>query len=264
MAKAKKDTKKTESREQPLTLEALQQFGVFKDFNPPAGSFDPRGPWRHAYSIWVVGMDNSGYLQLERTAAALKVRMTVAQSAGSMQRTEAAIECADDALFTPRAWRMDCWLDGLDGKPIPQTKVSGQAVLKDGNLELEIGGRTVTRKVPARITSNWSLFDVVQRLPGAQTQPLSFALLEDLDLVKADQQLIFRESREIKLNGKALKLDRYDHLGQGVLPWQYWVDDRHRLLVAYSGQKAFVFDAEAVKRFAELPKGRKSKIKVVD
>ena len=247
-----------------MSLEALEQFGVFKGFNPPTGAFDPRGPWRHAYSAWVVGADTAGYLVVERSATTLKVKQAIAQSAGATQHTEATLECADDDLATPRAWRLEAWLDGLDGKPVPFTKVSGQAVLKDGNLEFKTGGRSVTRKVPARITCNWSLFDVVQRLPGAQTQPLAFALLEDLDLPKPEQRLAFRESREIKLNGRAVKLDRYDHLGQGVLPWQYWVDGQHRLLAAFSGQKAFVFDADAVKHFAELPKGRKSQSKVVD
>ena len=262
MPKEKKKQKNTESREQPLSLEALQQFGVFTGFSPPAGSFAPHGPWQHTYSVWVVGADNSGYLQLERTSAALKVKLAIVQSTGSVQHTEAAIECAADALFTPRAWRLESWLDGLDGKPISYTKISEQAVLKDGNLELKAGNRTVTRKVPMPITSNWSLFDVVQRLAGAETQPLSFALLEDLDLVKPDQRLMFRESREIELNGKTLKLDRFDLIGQGVLPWQYWVDDRHRLLVAISGQKAFVFDADGMKHRAEAPKGRKGKQRI--
>lgn len=247
-----------------MSLEALERFGVFKSFNPPTSAFDPRGPWRQAYSAWVIGADTAGYLVLERSAATLKVKQAIAQSAGTTQHTAATIECAADALATPRAWRLEAWLAGQDGKPIPFTQVSGQARLKEGNLQLTAGGRTVTRQVPTPITSNWSLFDVVQRLPGAQTQPMAFALLEDLDLPKPEQSLAYRESREIKLNGKAFRLDRYDHLGQGVLPWQYWVDGQHRVLVAFSGQKAFVFDAEAVKHFAELPKGRRSQSKVID
>lgn len=262
MAKVKKANKNTESREQPLSLEALEQFGVFKHFSPPTGRFDPRGPWRQAYSIWVVGMDTTGYLELERSAATLKVRMAVSQSAASLQHTEVAIDCADDTLGTPRAWRLNAWLDGLDGKPVPFTKVSVEAELKDGTLARKVGSRTATRPVPSPITSNWSLFDAVQRLPGAQTQPLSFALLEDLDLVKTEQKLTFRERKKVELNGQALTLDRFDHIGHGVLPWHYYVDSEHRLLVAISGQKAYVFDADAVKHLAEAPKSRKGRLQV--
>ena len=264
MAKAKKNDKSRAPREQPLALEALEQFGVFKGFSPPTDSFDPRGPWRHAYTAWVVGADTAGYLVVERSGTTLNVKQAIAQSAGATQHTEATLACTDDALGTPRAWHLQSWLVGLEGQPVPSSHVSVDAAMNAGRLELKVGGRTVTRRVPAQITSNWSLFDVVQRLPGAQTQPLAFALLEDLDLVKPDQELTFRERREIKLNGRTFQLDRYDHLGQGVLPWQYWVDGQHRLLVALSGQKAFVFDADAVKHFVELPKGRKSRIKVVD
>lgn len=56
----------------PLTPAALADYGELSTLTP-AGSFDPRGAWKHTYRIWMTGgtwANYRGYLTLERTAPA--------------------------------------------------------------------------------------------------------------------------------------------------------------------------------------------------
>ncbi|GAI82934.1 unnamed protein product, partial [marine sediment metagenome] len=47
--------------------------------------------------------------------------------------------------------------------------------------------------------------------------------------------------------GKGISLHRFDQLGRGILPCEYWLDDRHRLLMVTSMNKAYILDDHAEK-----------------
>jgi len=260
MAKRKDDA----SRTMPLTLAALRQHGALEDLSLPVGRFDPRGEWRHTYQIWLVGNRArriGGVLQLGRSAAAgngsvtLKVDMSVVQLAGTIHRTKATLQCAADPLATPRSWQIESTIVDSSGKPLDVTTVAESARVKDGTIEVTAGTRKFVRNVARVFTSNWSLFDAVQRLSGEETKPLEFALLEDLDLLKEGQRLSYWKTMDFELGGRTLRLHGYQQIGNGILPYQYWVDDQHRLLFAISGVRAYLFDPEAPNRLEQRLQG---------
>ena len=53
----------------------------------------------------------------------------------------------------------------------------------------------------------------------------------------------YRLSADVLLAGQPVRLHAYDHLGEGIVPWIYWVDDRGRLLLAVSGLEAYLLDS---------------------
>ncbi len=73
-------------------------------------------------------------------------------------------------------------------------------------------------------------------------------MLEDLDLLKAEQMLSYGRSIDLGLSGESRRLTRHDHLGRGILPEQFFVDEQHRLLVALSGIRAYLYDPKAQER----------------
>jgi len=245
------------TRTKPLTLETLREYGALADISPPAGRFDPNGTWKHTYQIWLVERGASGYLRLERSLSAdgrsvgLSVEMSVVQATRAVYQTKVDLQCAPDALSTPRSWRIESMILDPKGQPIDVAKVAETATVKDGTIEVTTGKHTFVRKVPSVLTSNWSLFDVVQRLSGKETKPLGFALLEDLDLLKEGQRLSYWQTTKIELGGKAIPLCGYQQTGAGILPYQYWVDDPHRLLFAISGVRAYILDPNAQKRMEQ-------------
>lgn len=246
-----KKRKADPARSRPLTIEFLRDLGALKDFTPPTERFDPNGAWTHAYRLWLVQQwSGGGSLRIRREpmgdkGVRLHVDLDVAESAGYLRRTRAVLDCAGDALCTPKAWKLTSVSLDLDDKPIAGTALSETGVVADGRLEVRFGGRRRTAKVPQPWTSNWSVFDAVQRLPAGKAQPLEFAMLEEMDLLKPTQRLAYRERVQIQLNGRKLRLRAYDQIGRGVLPWLYLVDDSGRLLLAFSGVRAFLYDPKA-------------------
>ena len=239
------------ARSRPLSLEFLRDLGALRDVAAPAEPFDRNGAWTNSYRLWLVQRNlGGGCLTVRREPTAggavrLHADLAVAEWSGYVRRTTAVLECAGDALCTPKSWRLDSQCFDIDDKPIAATKLSERGTIADGILEIRFGQRSRKEKVPQPVTSNWSLFDAVQRLPGAKTAPLKFALLEEMDLLKADQRLEFREAKKLKLGDATLQLRGYNQIGRGVLPWQYWVDAQGRLLFAFSGVRAFIRDAKA-------------------
>ena len=239
------------ARTRPLTLEFLRDLGALKGFVPPTGAFDPKGAWTNAYRLWLVQRwRGGGSLTIRReprgdAGARLHVALAVAEVPGYLRRTRFEVDCAADALATPTSWSLKSENLDADGKPTKGTAFAETGTVGDDAITIRFGERARTEKVPKPVTSNWSLFDTVQRLPGAKTAALRFTLLEELDLVKAGQRLEFRERKDFKLNGRTLPLTGYQQIGQGVLPWQYWVDERGRLLFAFSGVRAYIHDPKA-------------------
>ena len=239
------------ARSRPLSLDFLRQLGVLKDFTPPTGTFDPKDTWTNSYHLWLVQRNlGGGALTIRREPEAdgvrLRVSYDVAEYSGYIRRTKAVVECRSDALCSPISWTLESQCYDADDQPTRGTKLTETGAITDGSLEIRFGGRSRKEKIAAPATSHWSLFDAVQRLPGKATKPLSFTMLEEMDLVKPGQRLTFREARDFKVGDATLHLRGYQQIGRGVLPWQYWVDDQGRLLFAFSGVRAYIHNTNAV------------------
>jgi len=247
------EAKRKSPRKYPWPLDGV---GAFLDsFSPPTGDFDLNGSWEQTYAICFVDSNLSpGFLDIERTATSrgasitLGVESVIAQKAGGTQQIKAKLQCASDALSTPQSWQFESSFLGPDEKPVSNLRIEKTATVKAGVIETRFGTRTHTRKIALPFTSNWSLFDAVQRLPGKEMAPLQFTLLEDLDLVKENQRLSFLETTELKLADKLLRLFHYEQIGEGILPYHYYVDEQHRLLFAICGARAYLYDPTARQR----------------
>lgn len=221
------------TRSKPITLAALSEYGAMDGFSPP-GDFDPGGEWENTYRIWLVGRGDSGFLHIKRkpedgASATLGIEMLVLQAARTVHQTKVKLKCAGDALSTPQSWEMESQILDINMQPIELSTVKEEVASHD----------------MAASTSNWSLFDAVQRLPGRDTRPLEFSLLEDMDLLKTGQRLSYWQSMSFDAGNNSLQLTGYQQVGHGILPYQYWVDGHHRLLFAVSGIRAYIFDPDA-------------------
>ncbi len=245
----------------PMTDVSLpRSYGAVDDFlnafQHPTEPFDPDGDWEHRYAVWIVvpkqGVGRShraGSLHLRRQPAeAGAIRLSVAlaaqQGGNTTYQVSARLVAAADALTTPRSWELDAQILGAQRQPVADTQVSETGEVANGVIRLR-GTRQRLIPEPEAWTSNWSLFDAVQRRPIDRAEPLAFTMLEELSLPKPDQRLAYREATELELGGRLVRLHCFEQTGVGILPYQYWLDDQHRLLVAVGGLRAFVFDATA-------------------
>jgi hypothetical protein len=179
-------------------------------------------------------------------AIALEITQTTRQAGwgGFGHALEANVTCAADALCTPQSWDVRSVMLDQKHRPVQDTewrkrgKVDGGAIRYAGKAE---------RRMPApkAYTSNWSLLDALQRLPGDDAKPTVFDLLEELDLLKPHQRLAFYRVVEMELGGKKTRLHGFSLIGEGILPYEFWLDDQRRVLLAIGGRRAYVFNPAA-------------------
>jgi len=236
-----KRTKKRTIVGSPLMPDMLKELGAVRGFPLPSGDFAPDTNWEHTYRIWTChgyresGNDNVGYLRIRRTANSseqltLDVYQTVVQSDALVNIVEAKVKCRKNPLASPIAWELESRFVDADNNELPQLRCRENS---------RVTGAADT-------TSDWCLFEAVQRLAFDRQTSLSFNLLEGLSLSKSGQHLFYRGVYPTKIPG-ADRLHCFVQLGSGILPTEYWLDDSHRLLAVTSMNKAYIFDAESEK-----------------
>ena len=224
-----------------------------KRFRPPPGPHDPRGDWALDYVVYTLGSIRGhggrlGTLSLRRKATAgdgaiLAIDYQKRVTPDGFQKVVAGITCRGDRLATPTRWRYSAEIARPGQVTLETTRLEKSGEAKDRQVEIIDHGGVRPMAVPPSWTINWALFEAVGRLPREPFDPIRFALLDHFDQLKANQVLSFRQSVEVAIGGKPLRLHAYDHLGEGIVPWIYWVDEQGRLLFAVSGLEAYLLDA---------------------
>lgn len=220
-------------------------------FPPPSGPFEPMGSSEQSYAVIViipqpngkqVGGGRLGELRLRRTPGPDLIRLEPHLNlnlGGKAYLVEASVDCAPDALATPRRWEVTTRVANPDGSTLPFTagKLTGRSA--DGQVTLTRGADK-SFPAPARWTASWCLFDVLQRHAGS-TDELRFDLLDELELWKPGHRLLYRRTIEVSWAGRRLKLRGYEQFGHGLLPYEWWLDEQARVVAAIGGQRAYLW-----------------------
>jgi len=215
----------------------------------PEGPFDPAKPWEQTWGVYTLTGRGArtGQLTLRRRVGrrgnvALDLSYLKACTGGS-QKVSATLHTRDGALATPLRWSFEACLLDASGKPIAHTKIARTAVAKGTAIVVSGPPAERTLEVPGTFTVNWALFDAVQRLPRERTTTHSFTLIDHFDEVKLGHTLAWRGTVEPAIGTRTLRLHGYDQVGQGVVPWVYWVDGSGRLVCAVAGLEAYLLEA---------------------
>ncbi|MFP4250730.1 MAG: hypothetical protein ACLFU7_13805, partial [Armatimonadota bacterium] len=162
---------------------------------------------------------------------------------GQQHVQTASITCAADAIATPLAWEYASSFIGADGE-------------EQTNLRLE---RSVDSPPEGPVATHWGLFDAVQRLPFEQGVEHRFDLLDNMTARKTDHTLRYDGEHEVRFGPDTRALHRFVQVGQGVLPFEYWLDSDHRLVLVISEYRAYVLDPEAAEVFAGARENQQSR-----
>lgn len=221
-----------------LTPTLLIELGALEKFPSTPADFKPEGNWVNTYRIWTChgyresGNQNVGTLRLERTRDSdrmftLSIRQEIDQTDGLTNVIEGTIKCRKNQLASPVEWRLASRFEGPEGTVVP-----------------ELGSRNhVAATESATDTAgDWCLFEAVQRLAFHESSPLIFDLLEGMSLSKPGHLLSYRGTYPMKTRGRSIPLHCFAQLGSGILPYEYWLDEHHRLLAVISMNKAYVLD----------------------
>ena len=223
-------------------------LGAVALYKPAAEQrFDPAGPWKHAYVLLNSATEPiqakrgkapaavaQGYLTLERrpedgdTFTLRGEFLADRQYLGASRMTFQA-RCRADRLASTLSWKVSTVSLKGDGKEEPMSKLDFEGSIKDN-------------KAPA---TNWGLMEAVQRLGNKPIDPVTFDMLEDFDALRPGQRRTYWGTTEATRGGRPLKLTGYQQIGQGILPYHYWLDESGRLVLAYGALQGFVFNPDA-------------------
>ncbi len=225
----------------PITPSMLVKLDAIIKLSPAPRDFSPAGNWMHSYRIWTChgyresGNDNVGFLKIERIGSSgetfvLNVHQEVVQTDAITHIIDGKIKCRNNKLASPVQWKLQSRFTGTDGKHISELLSSDNGKAAEG---------------AERTTSDFCLFEAVQRLAYDKASSVSFDLLEGMRLSKPQHRLLYRGVYPMKMDGRDIPLHCFVQLVSGILPYEYWLDDRHRLLAVTSMNKAYILDEQA-------------------
>ena len=235
----------------PITLSRLVSMGIVADLSA-ADPIDPKGEWSARYRHWGSSgfedrSDEYGFLCLRRKTAEgpsfiLDITQVTYDGPEREHRLSAVVTCAQDDTATPLAWEVGS--DFVDGNGDRITELSTRSVglRTDGGVEVRQGEVTSAARIQGAVTCEWSLLEAVQRLPFRRSTPVEFTLLEGLGVPKRGHRLSYRGPCELGGPDGGVTVHVYEHVGRGILPFEYWVDRNHRLLAAITGGRAWILE----------------------
>jgi len=222
----------------PLSPEVLRRIGGVKQFPPVSSGYRADGDWEQSYRIFGchgyvdTGNETVGVLRLRRSAGnpfLLAVEQRIQHNNGH-ETLEVKMSCRADAIASPVSWTLTSRRFDAEGREIDDLRTT----------EKRTNGSD-------RVTSDFSLFEAVQRLPFAAPRVGPFEILEGMALRRTGHRLYYSGERS------------FHHTGRGLLPYQYWLDESHRLLVVVTQWRAYILadGAEAEQKQRRPRAGKK-------
>lgn len=96
------------------------------------------------------------------------------------------------------------------------------------------------RNVNGLTTSDWSMFEAVQRMPFDTALALKFDLLEGLSALRPAHRITYEGKVDEQWGKDKVQLHYYRQFGQGMLPYEYYLDDTHCLVMVVSAYRAYI------------------------
>ena len=248
-------------------------------FRPPQGPHDPAGDWDLSYRQYCLaslagfgGQHGTVHIRRRRGREgtfSMRVECERRVWGKHIVKLAADLEARAEHLPVPLRWSWQSEIVENGRHTIPESQLTRSAAL-EGNI-VQFAGRGRKLSMDGPCTLNWLLFEAVGRLPREVFSPLQFTLLDQFDAAKPHHTLSYAETLTVQVGdrpvqrteieqlekgrihktswaaagGQPVRLHAYHHLGNGVVPWIYWVDDQGRLLFAVSGFEAYALESFA-------------------
>jgi hypothetical protein len=244
----------------PLTPDMLLELGALDGMPARTDGFKPDGDWVNTYRIWTChgyrksGNEDEGFLRLARLGVPpdgpfmLKIDQEILHDSANLHSIHAKVECSSDALASPIRWQLSSRHVGFDGALRPELGTRERSRIDGDELTVTTDGKEFRRKVSHPITADWCLFEALQRTAFDDGSIGPFDLLEGMSVVRARHRLSYRGLDPSGGDALGRRLHRFEQLGQGTLPYEYWLDEDHRLLIVVTGARAYILDHKAAQK----------------
>ena len=216
----------------------------------PEEAFNPLGNWEQTWRVWLPSRgkpgNGSGFLSVKRTVGvdSEEVKYSVEQAISEknqwMHFTKVDIDAKNNKQGTPVGWKSTT--EYLESSKKSADKSSSSHKHNENEAFQEFGDD---------VCISFTLLDTVQRMSVTGVEQLSFTLLDELDKVKKNQVLRFKGESKITIGGRRVELRCYEQIGEGTLPWMYYIDKNGRLLLAISGMRVLIADTQCKEHYMD-------------
>jgi len=241
----------------PLNPKLLSELGAVDEFPSTPEDFKPSGNWANTYRIWTChgyresSNDDVGFLRIKKNIDAngeifdLHIEQTVVQTDAMLSNIEAQITCLNNEYASPVKWQTSSRFSGPDGKLLKDLCTAETVSVEGRGMTIETPAGILQRRFDSDrpLTSDWSLFETVQRWGTGQAGHLLSDMLEGLCSLKKNQHIIY--AGVFQMGADSASFFRFTQSGIGILPTDYWLDRSHRLLAVTSMNKAYILDEKA-------------------
>lgn len=245
----------------PLSPRVVEEIGVLNEFPPVPADYDPEGEWTHNYRIWGnhgtfrMFNKNLGHLIVSRAIGPSRERfqLSVTQEIVNADAIEHVIKaemlCRNDELGTPLTWKLNSTFTDTALCPVPELTVTCEGRLDGGEVHEVCNGSARNYIMGHEFTTVWSVFDLAQRWK----RPIqNFAVLDGLLYPKQGRVIGKRAQVSETISTLRRPLSCVHLLGSGMLPYDFWIDEHRRVLMAFSGAIMYILDDEAENKTAQL------------
>jgi len=240
----------------PLTPIVLERMGQLSDLKVNSPNTETTENWKFNYLSWTChGYEkfknkDSGLLTIERKNNSsddgfdLIIHQKTVNTDGIVNVVDAIISCNNDTLSTPLHWEMKSRFTDVHGKIRPELTLIRKAYIEGDVIHFNSNKCKSTKKIKNRISSDWCLFDAVQRLPFENFPEIKFDTFEALYRFKPNQTLRFRDDFKQTIKGN-IELKCFTQIGEGVLPYEFWVDENHKPLIVITFSRVYILKDKA-------------------
>ncbi|TFH02690.1 MAG: hypothetical protein E4H13_01240 [Calditrichales bacterium] len=237
-------TLKGKLTDHPLTPSVLSALGVIKEETlSEFHNNSHTANWQTNFVIWTT----DGYIKTKnkylgelsltrRQSGQDEIQIDIEQiyyNADNVNhRIKAAMICRNNLLTSPVSWKLNSDFISSDNTANENRINFLETAHVDGNdVNITIANTSFLRKASGNFTTDWSLFSVIGQLAFDNALQYEFDLLEGLRRFRKTNRLFYKAQSE---------LHRFQQIGSGILPYDYWLNDNHQLLMVITGNRAYI------------------------
>ena len=242
---------------EPYTPRLLDELKLINQIPQIPDGFSPGSSWKHMYRIWSsqgwidFAYKNVGALSIEKTATdsdsgfVLSIWQRLVHLGGILHTISARAVSAGDAIASLKEWTVYSTITRTLGEIDPSLTLEYSFRVENGVVHRTVNGIESSFRTDAPLTSDWTMFEAIQRLPFHPIDLPHFNSMDGLTVIKRGHRVYFRENSEERIESQRLTLRNFYQIGNGVLPYEYWLDDAHRLIMMISSNRVYFLDDSA-------------------
>ncbi len=246
----------------PLTPSVLKKMDAQVEPELLRQQFDPESEWTNTYSIWTChgylndGNDHEGFLKVQRKNTGkddsfeLRIRQEIVHNEAAFNIIDAKIECRNNEISSPLSWNISSTFIGPDGKERPELGKHEECKISRDRILVTHGGKSFKRPGSKRLSADWCMFDAIQRLNVDGNTSLSFDMLEGMGLMRSGHRLRYDGIQASDAVGSSMH--HFHQVGHGTFPYDYWLSEEHRLVMAVTMSRAYILDSDAEAKTEEV------------